>query len=372
MNWVNDRISPVALVFLLPLGLVEPPATTLAAAGNGGLPSFLLGFGLATAAAVASALLARRHPGLPFPDLWRALLGRALGTVLAAAYALYWFLTAAAVLRLEAAKVIDLLLPLTPIAVIVGALVLLGGFLAAHGVEPLARWSFAVLPAGLAVALAFYFGGIVTGDLARLADLPPGGVMEAARGGLRVAGMLEEAVLPLALSGYYAGTARLAAAALGGMTVAFAGLGAAVVMVAARFGTRAAALYHWPAVTAVQNVTLPGFVVEKLDLVYLGAIGMLGAGHVALLYLLAALTARDLLGAVRLRAVAMALGPLLVAAALLPPNFDTLTLWRAWLAVPAWGFVYVLPALGLGLSLLGRGRARPGEGGGAPRGGARP
>lgn len=359
MNWVNDRIAPVALVFLLPLGLVEPPATTLAAAGNGGLSSFLLGFALATPAALAAALLARRHPGLPFPDLWRALCGRAIGTVLAAAYALYWFLTAAAVLRLEAAKVLDLLLPLTPVLVVVACLTLLAGFLAAHGVEPLARWSFAVLPAGLAVVLAFYLGGIATGDPARLADLPPGGVMEAARGGLRVAGMLEEVVLPLVLSGYYAGTARLVASTLGGMAVALAGLGAAVVMVTVRFGPRAAALYHWPALAAVQNVTLPGFVVEKLDLVYLGAIGMLGAGHFALLYLMTALTARDLLGGVTLRAVSLVLGPLLVAAALLPPDFDTLTLWRAGLAVPAWGFVYVLPALGLGLSFLRAGRARP-------------
>lgn len=360
MNWINDRIPPAALVFLLPLGLVEPPVTAILAAGDGGLPSFLLGFGLATAAAVAAALLARRHPGLPFPGLLRALLGRVLGTALAAAYALYWAVTAAAVLRLEAAKVTDLLLPLTPVAVIVGTLVLLGGFLAAHGVEPLSRWSFAVLPAGLLVAFAFYLGGIATGDPARLADLPPGGVLEAARGGWRVAGMLEEAALPVVLSGYYTGTARLVAATLGGMAVACAGLGAAVVMVAVRFGTRAAALYHWPAVAAVQNVTLPGFVVEKLDLVYLGAISMLGAGHAALLYLMAALTARDLLGRVSLRAVAAALGPLLAAAALLPPNFDTLTLWRGALAVPATVFVYALPLLGLGLSLLRRGAAAGG------------
>ncbi len=356
MNWINNRIPASALLFLLPMGLTEPPAPVILAAGRSGVFSFLFGFGLALAAALTAALLARRHPGLTFPRILRALFGRVLGKALAAAYALFWFSTAAWILSFEAAKVTDLYLPFTPVAVVVISLVGLGAYLVAHGVEPLSRWPFVVLPGALLVALLFYVFGIATGHPARLLEPPAGGVPGVMRDGVQVAGMLEEAITPLVLAGYFTRSGRLLELTLGGMAVGFVGLGTALAMVIAQFGVGGVRLYHWPAAAAVQGLTLPGFVLEKLDLVYLGAGGMLGVGHFALLYLFTALTLGELLGGVPLRTLTLALAPLLAGAALFTLPFDVLEGLRFYLSLPAWVIVYALPLLALGVSYLRFGR----------------
>lgn len=363
MNWVNDRLPTTALVLLLPLALVEPPVLVVAAAGRGGVFSFAPGFALATLGAVAAALLVRRHPGLTAVEISRALLGRGAGTAVAAGYALFWFLEAAWLLRHEASKVIDLLLPRTPVWAPVLYLLAVAAYLVARGVEPLGRWAFVVVPFALTVVLAFYVAGITQAEPARLADLPPGGPGEVAREAWRVAGALEGVALPLVLAGYLVRPGRLVAATLGGMALAFLGLGGAVVMVFSLWGVRAAQLYHWPAVVAVQNVPRPGLAFEKLELIYLGVVVMLGFGRFALLYLAAVLTIRGLLPASPpLGRVVLGLAPALLVASLLPPHFDALERMRAWLYPPAWVFVYALPALGLGLSHL-RGPAGAGPAG---------
>lgn len=369
MNWVNERIPPSALVFLLPLTMLEPPAPVIAAAGDGGLLSFLLGFLLAVLAALAAALVARGHPGRRAVAIFRSLFGRVVGTAVAAGYALFWLAAAAWLLRVEAVKVNTYLLPGTPVSVVMLSMLLLAVYLVAYGAEPVTRWSFVVLPAGLLVALVFYVLGFREGSLGRLLDLPPAGAPEAAREGWRVAGGLEGVGVPLALAGFFTRTHLLPRAALGGMAIAFVALGVSVAFVIAVWGVRGAALYHWPAVAAVQTIVLPGFVVEKLDLVYVVAYTMLGIGHFIVFYLLAAITAWQLAPSLTVRTLALALALPLLLAARLPPHLDALDRIRAWLAFPTWAFAYLLPAAALGLSHLrlraGRDRSS-GAGGGAP------
>ncbi len=362
MMWINNRIPATALLLLIPMTIVEPPGSTISAAGDGGFLSFVIGFGLATLGAVTAGLLARRHPEETLAGSLRTLFGRPLGTVLAAGYALFWLATAAWLLRFEAAETTDLLLPLTPVAVPMLCMLALAVYLTAHGVEPMARWCFVVLPFGLAVALLFSLIGIARGEPVRLADLPAGGLPEVVRKSLEVAGVLEGIAAPLMLSGYFLQPHRIPAATLGGMAIAGVALGSAVAMVLSMFGVRGASLYHWPAVATVQNVILPGFAVEKMDIIYLAGIGMLGLGRFALLYLMATVTIQNLIPSVPLRTVAFALAPPLLAMALLPPHFDSLSQIRALLVYPTWGFCYGIPLVGLGLSSWRSRRARADRG----------
>lgn len=371
--WINDRIPGAALLFLVPMAIVEPPASAIGAAGGGGFLAFLGGFGLAVLGALAAAALARRQHGDTLIGSLRALFGRPVGTGLAASYALFWTATAAWLLRYEAAKTIDILLPLTPLEVPMLCILAVGVYLAANGVEPLARWSVVVLPFGLSLALLFALLGIARGETGRLLEPPPGGLAELARGSWEVAGMLEGIATPLALLGYLIAPRRIVAATLGGMAIGGLGLGSTVAMAIAILGVKGAALYHWPAVAAVQNVTMPGFAVEKIDIIYLVGIGMLGMGRFALLYLMACLTIRDLFPSLSVRATALATAGPVMALALLPPHFDTVVRIRSLLAYPTWVLCYAVPLAGLGLSLLrGSGRAAGGacQGGFGPPAGA--
>lgn len=364
MNWANDRYPAKALSFFLILELVEPPIRYIRTTVHAGLFGFVPGFLLGTLGAVAIALLVRRFPGATVLEIGRATLGRFLGTLVACGYVAYYVLVGALSLRIAVEKEHALLLPSTPQWLMMLLLLTIIAYLVAHGAEPVARLAYPIIVVAVSITIFFYVAALGQGDLGRLVTWPEGGLAAIGRDALAVALRMDAIALLLVLAAFAHPPERLVRAALMGMGPAFLVLLLALGAVIGAFGTRSMTLYPWPAVAAIQTIVFPGFLVEKLDLVFDSALLTISFGGVSLFLLSAAVLIQRLL---RLRqferpALAVALAAFIVAS--LTTGIETLVRVRELFALNvSWVFTYALPLIMLGISALqGRRRVKAGRG----------
>lgn len=374
MRWSNDRLPVRALYVLLPLatlqmGMLHDPSRLAEASGEGYLISLFAGSLGMLGAVVAAALLVRRHPGLSLVEVARVTLGRPLGLAVALAYAVYWTLLAARVIRFGGELTKSYLLPFTPMWVILLVLCLAGAYVAAQGVEPLSRVGFVLLP--LVYVVGFVAMGLVLlqGNPARLVPTLAEGPGPVLKGALLTAVLRETPTVLLGAGAALAPARRILPAAV--WAGAFSLLPAYLVHAGAlgALGDNGVRFYDWPVIAATQTLILPGFANAKLDLVILVVWGMVQVTSLGLYLWLAATVVQNLLGLRRLNGPVAALGALAFALSLPPRNLESFfhlyELFQTYLN-PV--FVYGLPLLMLGLSWLPHGRRAAARAGPRPRG----
>lgn len=273
MNWDNDRLPARALTFFYAVAVgVTPPFLAVRAAGPGGSYTRAAGLLMVMGPAATLVWLVARQPGVRFPDLLERLLGRALGRIAAVAYLALWGGSAGLLLRLLGEEVRFFLLPSTPLWVIL-LLASAAAFLAvAHGVEPLGRTLFIIVPPAYLAALAFMLAAVLHGEPGLAMAFPEQDPAELVSRAAGVAGPVGGFTSLLVLGGHLRDGAALPGAAASGLGLAAGFLRLlAFTASASVLSVPGMALYHWPIVSAMQTAVLPGFLVEKLDLFFLTA-----------------------------------------------------------------------------------------------------
>lgn len=262
--------------------------------------------------------------------------------------------------REETELVRHMLLPETPVWATLLYLVLAAGWLALYGVEPLARLAFLIMPLGYAVIVVFALAMLWQGEVSRLAPLLSDGWSPVLRGALAVARQQEGiAAVPLVFGAFAVPARRVPPMVLLGMGLAFFPLLLNTLAVLAQLGTAAVDDYAWPGLAALQNIVLPGFLLEKPDIFFLSVWLLFGFSSVAVFYILEVTVLERLLNCNRAWLVA-GTGALFlvlpVLSDLLVPFLEAAERFRTlYLSLV---FLYALPALLLAVSAL-RGRRGP-------------
>lgn len=366
MRWSNDRYPAAAVIYLLAVTMIEPPVVLTHAVSRAGLLALLPGFLLAAGGAAAIACLMARFPRATVVEIGRAVLGPAGGTALAAAYAAFWVVDAAWLLRIEGEKVQALLLTATPLWATMLYMLAVAAYLVAHGAEPTARLAFFTFSGAIAVMMVFYLVVLARADPGRLWTPPADGPAAIAREAGAVAANLEGISTLLVTAAFAYPPRRQVRAALAGMAVAAVPVTLSLTAMIGIFGLPAVTHYAWPAVAAVQTIAPPGFLVEKLDLIYLGTMLVLAFARLTVVYLAAAAAIQRLCGLTRYELPTLAAGLGIFALAVVPAGFEDVVRVRDRLVWPLSGaFTYGLPALLLALAAA---RGRRAAGAGASRG----
>lgn len=296
MNWDNDRLPARALTFWLAVTAgTTPPFLAFRAAGPGGLYALVPGLLVPFLPALALAWLVARHPGVRFADLLPRLLGPVAGRLVAAAYLTLWGGSAALFLRQMGEEVRFFLLPSTPLWVILLLATATAAHAAAHGVEPVGRTLFILVPLGYGLAMLFLLAAVNRGEVGLALAFPAEGAGPLAGQALRVAGSVGGFTSLLVLGGYLRNPRAAPAATAAGLGLAAAFVTLAFLAAASVLGVPGLALYHWPLVAAMQTAVLPGFVVEKLDLFSLSGLLLLAWARLAVYLWLVATGLRELL-----------------------------------------------------------------------------
>ncbi len=323
MNWDNDRLPARALTFWLAVTAgTTPPFLAFRAAGPGGLYALVIGLLLPFVPALALAWLAARHPGVRFGDLLPRLLGPVAGRLVAAAYLTLWGGSAALFLRQLGEEVRFFLLPATPLWIILLLATVAAAYAAAHGVEPLGRTLFILVPLGYGLALLFVLTAIKRGEIGLALAFPEEGAGAVAGHALRVAGSVGGFTSLLVLGGYLGNPAATPAATAIGLGLAFTFVTAAFLAAASVLSLPGLALYHWPLVAAMQTAVLPGFLVEKLDLFFLSGLLLLAWARLAVYLWLVATGIRELLSLRHGAPPALAVSLAVLALALVPGSLE--------------------------------------------------
>lgn len=270
MRWNNDLIPPRALTFLLPVVLIGAgrPAELFASVTQGGFPALLGGLLLGLGGMALDITLISRYRNLRLVDITRAVFGQVGGTLVTLGYALWWMAGTSKYVRAAAETITLTLLPNTPEIVTIGSLVFVASYLMRHGFEPVARLSFIIFPIVFVVTMLFYAIVILQTDITRVIDAWMVPLAEAGKGSLLVAARYDSFAFLLAVAGFLRDGGLWWPGLRGFLFVAvfYAFSYTTVVSV---FSFRGVGLYRWPLNTAIQNLTLPGFLIERLDIIYI-------------------------------------------------------------------------------------------------------
>lgn len=365
MNWFNAAVPSRALVFLLPatmfgLGL---PAQVYRSTGDGGILSLFLGLVLMGLGAAAGTFLVRRAGGANLPVLARSLFGKPLGTLVVLGYLVYWAYKGAENLRFLLDQVRMSVLPDTPLWATGLYVLAISGFAAAHGIEPLARLVSMIVVLFYPVAAVFLGATFVQGEETRVLASVRGDWAAVLRGASLVALRFWGLSLYVAVAPFLTETRRLLRHSLTGAALLAAIYLLGYTAIVAMLGLDGISMYLWPIIAAPQGVAVPGFVVERFDLLYLFLFLLTSFLGVAIPHVLLVVVLKDFLGLTRTGGAAGAAGLVVYALALLPPSLDDVLLvdrsFGRYLHLP---FAFVIPLAMLGLARL-RGAGAPREAG---------
>lgn len=140
----NDRISSwQAIVFLImtinAINLLSDPRLAADFAGTAGWIGITLGHVLAGVGALVIIALGHRFPNETLFEYAPRIVGRIPGTIINAAFVLFWLFMAAAIARSFGDFVKEFLLTETPIEILLFLLLLVSVYAVRHGLEPMAR-----------------------------------------------------------------------------------------------------------------------------------------------------------------------------------------------------------------------------------------
>jgi len=273
---IQNKLPPSAALFLPSLTssvfLLAEPRKVAEMAGDAVLPASLLGFAGAGAFMLLSAWVAARHFPAPPLDLFRGLWGKYLGPAFLFSYALFFNGFAFFTLRSTTELVHQNLLRWTPQAATALPLLAIAAYLAIGGIEPIARISAFYIPLLLPIIAFFYLLSLLQADLSNLLPLwgeaQMGKVLFAA---YFLASEHARTGIPIMLLPYLLHTRGFLPLTGVGMFLAATPFLLSQLSSLAHLTARGVLLYNWPELVAVQMALPPGFLIEKLDFVFLMA-----------------------------------------------------------------------------------------------------
>ncbi len=362
---VQNKLPPSAALFLPSLTssvfLLAEPRKVAEMAGDAVFLASLLGFTGATAFMLLSAWIASRHfPASPV-ELFRGLLGRYAGSAFLFSYALFFNGFAFFTLRSTTELVSQNLLRHTPQVALALPLLLIAAYLAVGGIEPITRLAAFSLPVLFPLISLFYLFSLSQADLSNLLPLwgesSPGRVLFAA---YFLASEHARTGIPIMLLPYLLNPRGLVPLTGAGMAVAMTPFLLSQLASLAHLTARGVLLYNWPELVAVQMALPPGFLLEKLDFLFLLAWTFIPFMALGWFLHWAGEGWRQLFG-LRDRRLTVGIASLLASLSLLPLSYHHFTeMYHYFILIPGGVFSlgFLLPLL---LASLVRGPGNPGR-----------
>ncbi len=357
----NDRLPAKVLVFLLtvsllPIEMLILPAELVSKAQNESIFALIGGAVLAALAITLIATLMQRYPGQGLFEISRDSLGPVIGTIVSLAYAVFWLLMSAGILRGVAEMVRDTLLAFTPKWATMLFMSLGAVYLAVHGIEPIGRLAQLTVPIVLAIVLLFLMGTIYSGEITRAQPfLEPGAAGRIMDGAIHAFHSYCGSSSLLVLGQFVHPTHSLLAASLTGIGLSTAFFALALVTTLTILGTAGITMYHWPLLVSVQNLRIPTFLVEKVDSFFLAEWVMFTYISLVLMYVVSGLTMKKVL---RLRSnlwPTLGIAVLAYLIGLIPKHYEHYISFNdEWLCNGIYGvpFSFLLPVFMLIVSII--------------------
>ncbi|MDI3257630.1 MAG: endospore germination permease [Kyrpidia sp.] len=354
----TTQATAVLVSTAIGVGVLSLPYLVASEAGGAAPLATVLGVGFAVGALALNIAVGLRFPAMSIIRYSEALLGLWLGKAAGALIALlFGFLTALAA-REFGEIVMTTLLHRTPIEVVLTLTLLMAAVSARHDLTTFAYihlfyLPFILIPIWIIMVVALRFG-----DPLQVMPVWTGDWLGVAKGALSASSLFQGAFVITVLIPFLQ-RPRLAWRVIGmGMAIVGALMTTAVVATLTVLGTEETKQFFWPTLELIRSITLPGEVLERIDVMV--AIVWVVAVYTTLFssYYLSVYACGEIVHLRDHRPFALALLPFMVAVALLPQ--DVHQLYRV---IDGTGYVIdaVSVAYPLLLLVLARLRGKGGE-----------
>lgn len=357
---IKDRLDPKVLAAAIILGVVEfelflVPRAIVDIAQQDAWLSVLLGSLLATLGTYLLVRLATRFPGENLFQFSKKVWGRPIALIIALGFLSFWAVYLIMLFEDSSAANKLLFLPLTPSLVPMLLLAFAAAWLVAHGFPAVIRLFQLMLVFFFPPLLLIYVLSLRIVEWDNFLPVLANGIMPVVKGAVYYAGVLQGLELILFLSPFLTSVKKAVRPALAGITVVnLLGLTHTVIAIGI-LGTENIREALWPGIDTISLIELPGFPVERYELLLTlpWLIGMFTT-MCLVLYLLS----YSILQVFNLRhkkVLIFAVAGAVVAATYLYPNYTwALTARQHWY-LPTLLFVYTIPVLTL-LAAIIRGK----------------
>ena len=352
----SDRITALQMFIIIVSAInaieviILPRALALSVGQDGWI--VLIGGHLLSAIAVFFIVkLGLLYPHETFAEYTPKILGRFLGIPIVAAAAIFWVLICARILR-QFADFIQLILPQTPIEVIILTVLLVAGYIVRHGIEPIARTIEILFPVFISILGLLVLGSLIEVDLMRLLPILDASPKILALESIKTSFGLEGQEILLMLLPFMAIPEKAYRAVYGALACNLVLRLALFIAVIGFFGVELAKTLVWPVEELSRSLTIGGTFIGRFDSFLISLWVTVAFTSILVFLFLASLTVSRIMKFREQSITVLPLIPLIFIAALLPDSIVTTEEWSDYLS-NVWGvFIFTIPPLLLLISYI--------------------
>jgi len=352
----SDRITAVQMFIIIvstinAIEVIILPRSLVLTVGQDGWIVIIGGHLLSAIVVFFIVKLGLLYPNDTFVEYTPKILGRFLGIPIVAAAAIFWVLICARILR-QFADFIQLILPQTPIEVIILTVLLVAGYIVRHGIEPIARTIEILFPVFISILGLLILGSLIEVDLMRLLPILNTSPKILALESIKTSFGLEGQEILLMLLPFMAVPEKAYRAVFGALAFDLGLRLALFVAVIGFFGVELTKTLVWPVEELSRSLTIGGTFIGRFDSFLISLWVTVAFTSILVFLFLASLTVSRIMKFREQSMTVLPLVPLIFIAALLPNSIVVTEEWSDYLS-NVWGiYIFTIPPLLLLISYI--------------------
>lgn len=302
------------------IGLLSLPREVTSEAGPDGWLVLLLGGFFTLMGALAAAAIIRQLDGRTFVDYVCFVFGKPVGLILSILYGIYFIIVLSSVFRTFAEVMKNLALERTPREFLILSLMLVSVYLIYHGLEPTARFMEFILPLWFIPSVVILSLGLYDSDFGEFLPFLQTPLEKLLLGSLSTAMSMAGYEVLLVSAQSVSRHEKISYVMAVSIIVVLAFYALILVTVVTSLGIAETQRAIWPTLAMIRRITVPGKILERLDVVVVIVWVVVVYTTVCAYYFAAALTFTNIFKAREFRSFIALLFPWIYFLAMIPQN----------------------------------------------------